>query len=226
MLSALFGTKIEKELKALLEQAPELEVRYQDGETFTVSRLLKVYRNKVVLLGFTGKLKKPELRATFLANGAWFNTKVVTRAYDNAGRPLFYCKLPEALSPPAQPWQKHRIKGAGEVRALVSTNRGERSMELPIWECSSLGMTLINATDVEFRGGAKFFQALTTIGGMKPQLVDLQVASSRRLKLDGKLQTALTCAYLREPRALSELLAAAKSAAPPPPAPRQGEPRG
>jgi len=214
LLSALFGSKIEKELKALLERAPELEVRYRDGETFTVSRLLKIFRNRIVISGFAGKLQKPDLTVTVLLNGAQFNTRVIKRAYDSAGRWLFFCDMPEAIRPPSRPLQKQVLRGVGTVRALLSTNRGERSVEFPIWDCSVLGMTLINASGVEARAGVKLYQAMVHIGPMQPQLVDLMVVSSRKRNLGGKPQNALTCVFNREPRGLSDILAAAKSAAP------------
>lgn len=212
MFSNLFSSKLEKDLKALQDRGRELELRFEDGESLAISQLLKVLRNKVVILGFREKLKNPNIICTFLHNGASFKTKVMKKGVDSNGNSLFYCALPEGVK--MGKIQRHLIKGKeSQCKVLVSTNKGDKSVLMPVWEITELGATLVNNSNVHINIGTKLFQTMMNIGtGGQAHLVDLQVAGTRK---EGSGQM-LICAFSREPRGKSEMLSAGKGLAPKP----------
>ena len=213
MFSNLFGHKLEKDLKNLVAgKGPELTWHYRDSEAHQVSKVMKLFRDSMVILGFSGKLRQREIEITFLGNGVRFQTSITRSGPNKLGQSLFHCRMPEKLLPPKAQFQRFRINGAGNLRLMVGTMRGDKSLVLPLYEVSTLGLNLINDSDVEIKVGTKFFQAMASIGsGNQSHLVDLRVANVRPQKIDGKTLPLLVCAFTHEPRSLGEMLSQAKA---------------
>ncbi|MDJ0840271.1 MAG: hypothetical protein QNK37_27420 [Acidobacteriota bacterium] len=214
VFSNLFTPKIEKDLKALAAKGPELELRYTGGESISVSKILKIYRNTIQIIGFFGKLKQKDLEITMLATGISFQTQVTRVGNDQLGNPVFFCSMPERIKPRPKPLQKYRINMKGKAKLLVTTKQGERSVVLPVYEISELGITLANDSKIGIKIGTKFFQGMVTIGEGQSHLCDMQVANVRPVKKD--TPELLVCAFSREPRAIGEMLSVAKGLAPKP----------
>jgi len=220
MFSSIFGSKIEKELKAQIQNGPELEVRYEGGDASTISLVVKIFHNSITILGFNSKLKDNRLDIKILATGYSFRTKILRTGKDSAGSPLFFCKMPEKLKPPTKRVQRHRIYPNGSAKLLLNTNRGEQIVTLPIWEFCEYGVILANTSKVHIQMGTRLFQAMLTIGGGQTHLVDMQVANLRKRKEEPQL--LLVCLFSKPPRLLSELLTQAKGLVPKPkPAPKK-----
>jgi len=209
----IFPTKIEKDLKALMQMGPELVFRYENNDTASVTVLMGVNRKNLVILGFSGTLAHAELLVTFLVNGARFETRVLRRGNDSRGNTLFYCSLPERIVPDRH-FQRHRINGQGTAKILVTTNRGDKTSVLPVLEVSTSGLHLENKSGIQIKVGTKLFQTLVTVAGGASHLVDLQVAGVRAAR--GTVGERLVCAFTHEPRALTEMLSAARAVAPKP----------
>ncbi len=220
MFSNLFSSKMEKELKTLSMGAPELELRYSGGDSITVSKMIKINRDSLVLLGFPGKLKKNKIAVKILANGARFETTILRQGLDNKGQIIFFCQMPEKIIPPSASARRLVINSQGSARVIVSTNYGEKSLTLPIWDISENGLSLLNTSKVQIKIGTKLFQSLLTVGTIKGHLADLQVANVRNHR-NGKVNIPLlSCLFIHPPRTISEMLSMAKSLAPKPAPPK------
>lgn len=217
MFSKLFGSKMEKDLKAFIEKSPEVVMRYRDNENVIPSRILKIFRDTLVIMGFPGKLQQREFHVRLQLNGVGFDTAVSKVGKDKAGKAVFYCKLPERLLPPGKDYRRFIIHPNGSAKVLVSTNKGEKSLKLPIYDLSEMGINLVNETDVAINIGTKFYQSLVTIGGGQAHLIDMQVANLRK----GPAGLMLCCGFTTPPRALSEMLSTAKGLVPKPASPKK-----
>ena len=217
VLSLFFGTKIEKDLKAMLEH-PECVISYvgEQEEGFTATRLMRVMRDSIVILGFPGKVKTKQLRISSLYNGLSFETTLTGQSKDRMGQLQFYCKMPEKLIP-TRGFRRYHIHKNGSAKIILSTNRGETSVNLPIWDISELGVTLVNTTRTEIKIGTRCFQSMVQVGSGQAQLTDFQVAHLKMQKVDDKKFPLLICCYTKVPRGLSDLVGQAKSIAPKPP---------
>lgn len=217
MLSAFFGSKIEKEFKQLLKDAPELEIRYAGEEEYAVSRLRKVFRDSLIIGGFKGALRKKELEIRILSNMTSFKTEVIRTGIDNNGNPIFYVKIPAKLSMATGAARKRFvIHPNGKVKVLLSTNRGQKSLELKIFDIGEGGISMINDSKIGFKPGTKLYQTMVTIGSMGEQLVDLLVANVKTRQTEEGPQQLLICTFKKQPRALKEMLSVAQSLAPKP----------
>ena len=216
MFSRFFESKFEKEIKSVCQPGMELELRYSGGDTITVSQVIKIYRDSIVLLGFFAKLKVSELQVRIIDNGISFDTVIKRKGTDSKGNALFYCSMPVKLNYPKKRPEIFRIYPNGSCKILVSTNRGEKSVVLSMWALSESAIYLANKTNVNIKIGTKLFQALATVGTMGAQLCNMQVAKIRNEKHpDGDL-SILSCLFTSPPRALPEMLSQAKSLAPKP----------
>ena len=176
MFSKLFASKIEKEMMQVCPPGSELMLQYRDSsESFIVSQMLKIYRDSVVLLGFYAKLRTKDVSVKILRSGLSFDTSVKRTGKDKNGNALFYCDMPTAITRPKASPSHFKIYPNGSVKLLLTTNRGEKSVVMPIWEFADYGLTLANETDVELKIGTKLFQALVTVGALNAQLVNMQV---------------------------------------------------
>ncbi|CAM2067360.1 hypothetical protein SCOR_18415 [Sulfidibacter corallicola] len=215
MLEIFFGSKIEKELKHLVKTAPELEVRYAGEENFTISQLRRVYRDSIVISGFSGQLRKKELEVRILANMATFQTTVIKTGTDQVGLPIFYCKIPAKFKAgSAAARKRYHVFPEGKIRVLLTTNRGEKGVELPIWDIGEGGISILNTSDVGFKLGTKLYQSLVTIGSGSQQLIDLQIINIKKQVEGGKAYQLMMCRYQKQPRAMNEIINAAKSVSP------------
>ena len=212
MFSLLFGSKMEKDLKAFVEQSPDVVLRYKDGQTVIPSRILKVFRDSMTIMGFPDTLKQKEIHIRLQLNGVGFDTVISKIGRDKEGKVLFYCKMPERLLPPNKGYRRFVIHPNGTARVLVSTNRGEKSLKLAIYDISELGMNLVSDSDVGVKIGTKFYQSMVTVGGGQAHLVDMQVCNLRK----GPAGVMLCCGFTTDPRGLSEMLSAASGLAPKP----------
>ncbi len=216
MFSNLFASKMEKELAQLCPEGTELMLYYRGDESFTVSQMLKIYRDSIVLLGFYSKLRTTEITVKVLSTGMTFDTEVRRLGTDKNGNAMFYCDMPKSFArPKAKPIHYH-IYPNGSAKVLLTTNRGERSLSMPIWAVSDFGIVLSNESGVEVKIGTKLFQALVTVGSMNGQLCNLQVANVRNEAGPNGPLRLLNCVYTSEPRNLSEILSMAKSSVPKP----------
>ncbi|CAM2007836.1 hypothetical protein [Acanthopleuribacter pedis] len=217
MLSAFFGNKIEKEFKQLLKEAPELEIRYAGEEEYAVSRLRKVFRDSLIIGGFKGALRKKELEIRILSNMTSFKTEVIRTGIDHNGNPIFYVKIPAKLNMAGNAARKRFvIHPNGTVKILLSTNRGQKSLVLKIFDIGEGGISIVNDSKIGFKPGTKLFQTMITIGSMSDQLVDLLVANVKNRQVGDSMQQLLICTFKKQPRALKEMLSAAQSVAPKP----------
>lgn len=217
MLSALFGSKIEKEFKQLLKDAPELEIRYAGEEEYAVSRLRKVFRDSLIISGFKGTLRKKELEIRIISTMTSFQTEVIRAGVDSGGSPIFYVKIPAKLNMADSAARKRFvIHPQGKVKILLSTNRGQKSVELKIYDIGEGGVSIINDSKIGFKAGTKLYQTVVTIGSMSDQLVDLLVANVKNREVGGEPQQLLICTYKKPPRALREMLTVAQGLAPKP----------
>lgn len=217
VLSLFFGSKIEKELKALAAEHPECDVGYAGSEepSFTATKILRVVRDSIVILGFPGKIKQKELRLRSLSTGITFDTVLSGSNSDKLGQLLFHCKMPEKLGH-IPGFRRYPVYPNGSAKIILSTNRGETSVKLPVWEISELGITLVNNTRTEVKIGTRLYQAMVEIGGGQAQLADFQVANIRLQDMGDKKFPLLICSYSRLPRGLTDLINVAKTAAPKP----------
>ena len=222
VLSLFFGSKIEKDLKAMAAEHPECEVAYagSDEEAFTATRMIRVVRDSVVILGFPGKLKQRQLRIRSLFNGLSFETTLTGQSKDKLGQLLFHCKMPEKLMP-TPGFRRYKVYPNGSAKIILSTNRGETSVNLPLWEVSEFGITLVNNTRTEVKVGTRLYQSMVQVGGGQAHLVDMQVANIRLQQLEDKKFPLLICGYSKPPRGLTEMVGVAKTLAPKPPPPKK-----
>jgi len=217
LFSKLFASKIEKEMMQVCPPGSELMLQYRDSsESFIVSQMLKIYRDSVVLLGFYAKLRTKDVSVKILRSGLSFDTSVKRTGKDKNGNALFYCDMPTAITRPKASPSHFKIYPNGSVKLLLTTNRGEKSVVMPIWEFADYGLTLANETDVELKIGTKLFQALVTVGALNAQLVNMQVANSRMDTGPKGPVRLLSCVFTSEPRALTEMLSLAKGLVPKP----------
>lgn len=202
---------MEKELVQICPPGTELMLYYRGAESFTVSQMLKIYRESIVLLGFYSKLRSTEITVKVLSTGLTFETEVRRLGADKNGNAMFYCDMPKSISrPKTRPVQYH-IYPNGSAKVLLTTNRGERSVAMPIWEVNEFGIVLSNESGVEVKIGTKLFQAVVTVGAMNGQLCNMQVANVRNEAGPNGPLRLLSCVYTAEPRNLSEILSMAKS---------------
>lgn len=208
-----FVSKIEKELKVLCPAGTELELRYRESESFTVSQMIKSYRGTIVLLGFFARLKAKEITVKILKSGISFDTVVNRMGTDKNGNALFYCSMPEKLIKATKKVDHFNIYPNGSAKLLVTTNRGDKSLVMPIFELSDYGVLLVNDTGVEVKIGTKLFQTLITVGSMGAQLVNMQVANLRNQSTPDGPKQMLSCVFSEEPRILNEMLSLARGLA-------------
>lgn len=211
MFSNLFASKMEKELQQICPPGTELMLHYRGAESFTVSQMLKIYRESIVLLGFFSKLRSAEITVKCLETGFTFDTEVRRLGSDKNGNAMFYCDMPKAVVRPKSRPIQYLIYPNGSAKVLLSTNRGERSVAMPIWAVTEFGVVLSNESGVEVKIGTKLFQALVQVGAMNGQLCNMQVANIRTENGPNGPLRLLSCVYTAEPRNLSEILTMAKA---------------
>jgi hypothetical protein len=212
----LFATKMEKDLKALVKTGPELEVRYPDSDKVTFSILTTIYRNSIVIMGFTDELRSKDLELRFVHNRVGFRTTIEKQGVDKNGRRVFHCAMPTKLMrPSALDAQNFRVfPNGGDTKILMSTNRGNKSVLLPIFAVGAGGMTLVNKTDVHIKIGTRLYQSMVRIPGAPEALVDLIVAAVRKQPSPDIGGPLLMCIYEAPPRHFDAMLGAARSIAP------------
>lgn len=216
MFSKLFASKMEKEMKAVCPPGTELMLQYKEGESITVSQMLKIFRDSVVLLGFFSKLRSKQITVKILSNGMSFDTVVKRMGTDKNGNALFYCQMPESFQRPKARPNHYKIYPNGSAKIILSTNRGEKSVLMPLFAVSDYGVVLANESGIDVKIGTKIFQALVTVGSMNGQLINMQVANVRTEKGPKGPLKLLSCVFTAEPRAINEMLSNAKSLAPKP----------
>lgn len=214
----LFASKMEKDLKALAKAGPELEVRYPDSDRVTFSMLTSVYRNGIVILGFADELRSKDLELRFVHNRVGFRTSITKQGQDKNGRRIYHCAMPDRLlKPSAQDAQLFRVfPQGGQAKVLISTNRGNKSVLLPIFAVGAGSLMLVNKTDVHIKIGTRLYQSMVDVPGSPESLIDLIVAAARKPPSPEVPGPVLTCLYETPPRRLEQLLSAAKSLAPKP----------
>lgn len=216
MLNLFFGSKIEKEIKELCKVSPHVILRYPEGNDFTVSQIVKVFRDSLVVIGFGGKLKSRDFVVTFTDNHASFKTSVLKSGTDSSGRVLFYLKMPEKLLPPSPAMRRHKIYPNGKAKLLLSTKAGQKTVELTVYDFGEIGLTVVNDSSVDIKVGTSLFQALVSVGQMNAQLCDMVAAGVRRTKMENKVVDLIFCPFKKPPIKLSEMLSAASGLAPKP----------
>lgn len=214
----LFASKMEKDLKALVKVGPELEVRYPDSEKVTFSALTAIYRNSIVILGFTDELRSKDLELRFVHNRVGFRTSIEKQGRDKNGRRLFHCSMPAKLfRPTAQEAQNYRIyPNGGHAKVLISTNRGNKSVLFPVYALASGSISIVNKSDVQVKLGTRLYQSMVAIPGAAEVLVDLIVAAVRKPPSPDVEGPILVCLFETPPRKLDQMLSASKSLAPKP----------
>ena len=205
------ASKMEKALKKVLQDHPELEIQYKDGSNVTISRLLKVTKDFITILGFPGTARQSQLMVKLLHSRQAFLTTVVRSGRDTQGRNVFVCKIPDKFMPNLEEGiHRYIVFPEGTVRLLVNTNRGERGITLNIWDFGNFGLTLINKTNVEFKIGTKIFQAMMQIQKMSSVLVDMQIVNIHTHEEGEKEYPLLECNFRGTPRNLEEMLSLSK----------------
>lgn len=212
----LFASKMEKDLKALAKIGPELEVRYPDSDRVTFSVLMTIYRNSIVILGFTDELRSKDLELRFVHNRVGFRTTIEKQGRDKNGRRMFHCTMPDKLMRPSQQEAKNfRVfPQGGDAKVLISTNRGNKSVMLPIYAVGFSGITLVNQTDVHIKVGTKLFQSMVKVTGAPEILTDLIVVAARKPPTPEVPGPLLICLYEMPPRHLDAILSAGQNLTP------------
>lgn len=193
-MGIFFASAVEKQLSRWLKESPDLEIKLKGEEVFRPSRLKKVMSDMVLLTGFRGPLKNKALGARCLENGWRFSTTIKKTGYSKQGEVLFACSLPEELvAPGAGEFRKARAFPHVIVRVLITTERGSRFVEMPVWNISTLGCSLLNTSDVDIRVGTSLYHSSVRHGREDLVNADLQVVNVKSIVHEKKSHPLLLC---------------------------------
>jgi len=157
---SLFGNKIERTLQKCKKKQLPLTVRYRDGNQPHTSEIVRVDRDRFLLVGFAETLREEALRVAIEDLAIFFDTVITHKTHDLRGRVLYYCAFPESFQPLANLVERYFVYPKGVIALAESSLEDllgeEKELELTrlyLWAIGPKTVDILNSKGRVFEKG-------------------------------------------------------------------------